>query len=252
VSRRVLIGLLFALGLRFALACTQGAPGGGVGTVICSLIGSAVNGAAGAPLVDCTDSGSSSTFGGPLNQSEAVATAPGGICAADRGDNACTACVKSRCCAPTLACLGDEGCKCLVTCESKGDHGRHGELRPRRLRGGVLGVRAVTRPRPCRSPCAAVPARSAPSCSSRRSPRSPSAAGIPLPLPAPPRRGRSSSTAQRARLYVLRRRTAVRGLDIPADIVPCTRSEFEEEKHEIDTLARAAFLRGRRIYERRA
>jgi predicted nucleotidyltransferase len=43
----------------------------------------------------------------------------------------------------------------------------------------------------------------------------------------------------------------VRGLDIPADIVPCTRAEFEEEKHEIDTLARAAFLRGRRIYERR-
>jgi predicted nucleotidyltransferase len=45
--------------------------------------------------------------------------------------------------------------------------------------------------------------------------------------------------------------TAVRGLDIPADIVPCTRSEFEEEKHEIDTLARAAYLRGRRVYERR-
>jgi uncharacterized protein len=45
--------------------------------------------------------------------------------------------------------------------------------------------------------------------------------------------------------------TAVRGLDIPADIVPCTRAEFEEEKHEIDTLARAAFMRGRRIYERR-
>ena len=44
--------------------------------------------------------------------------------------------------------------------------------------------------------------------------------------------------------------TAVRGLDIPADIVPCTRAEFEEEKNEIDTLARAAFLRGRRIYER--
>ncbi|MEP7123235.1 MAG: nucleotidyltransferase domain-containing protein [Byssovorax sp.] len=42
----------------------------------------------------------------------------------------------------------------------------------------------------------------------------------------------------------------VRGLDVPADIVPCTRAEFEEEKHEIDSLARAAFLRGRRIYER--
>lgn len=44
--------------------------------------------------------------------------------------------------------------------------------------------------------------------------------------------------------------TAVRGLDIPVDVVPCTRAEFEEEKHEIDTLARAAYLRGRRIYER--
>jgi hypothetical protein len=43
----------------------------------------------------------------------------------------------------------------------------------------------------------------------------------------------------------------VRGLDIPADIVPCTRAELEEEKHEIDTPARAAFLRGRRIDERR-
>jgi uncharacterized protein len=45
--------------------------------------------------------------------------------------------------------------------------------------------------------------------------------------------------------------TLVRGFDIPADIVPCTRAEFEEEKLEIDTLARAAFLRGRRVYERR-
>jgi uncharacterized protein len=44
----------------------------------------------------------------------------------------------------------------------------------------------------------------------------------------------------------------VRGMGIPVDVVPCTRSEFEEEKHEIDTLARAAFLRGIRIYERTA
>jgi predicted nucleotidyltransferase len=43
-----------------------------------------------------------------------------------------------------------------------------------------------------------------------------------------------------------------RGLGVPVDIVPCTRSEFEEEKHEIDTLPRAAFLRGIRIYERGA
>jgi hypothetical protein len=43
-----------------------------------------------------------------------------------------------------------------------------------------------------------------------------------------------------------------RGLGVPVDIMPCTRSEFEEEKHEIDTLARAAFLRGIRLYERAA
>lgn len=36
----------------------------------------------------------------------------------------------------------------------------------------------------------------------------------------------------------------VRGLGVPVDVVPCTRAEFEEEKHEIDTLARAAYLRG--------
>jgi predicted nucleotidyltransferase len=44
----------------------------------------------------------------------------------------------------------------------------------------------------------------------------------------------------------------VRGLGVPVDIVPCTRSEFEEEKHEIGTLARAAYLRGIRVYERAA
>jgi len=44
----------------------------------------------------------------------------------------------------------------------------------------------------------------------------------------------------------------VRGLGVPIDLIPCTRSEFEEEKHEIDTLARAAFLRGIRLYERTA
>src|SRR5262249_16456165 len=46
--------------------------------------------------------------------------------------------------------------------------------------------------------------------------------------------------------------TLARGLDIPADIVPCARSELEEEKHEIDTPVRAAFLWGKRMYERRA
>jgi predicted nucleotidyltransferase len=37
---------------------------------------------------------------------------------------------------------------------------------------------------------------------------------------------------------------------VTADIVPCTRSEFDEEKDELDSLPRAAMLRGRRIYER--
>lgn len=37
---------------------------------------------------------------------------------------------------------------------------------------------------------------------------------------------------------------------VTADIIPCTRSEFDEEKHEVDSLPRAAVLRGRKIYER--
>jgi|TARA_Y100000031_G_C8031812_1_gene297485 predicted nucleotidyltransferase len=41
-----------------------------------------------------------------------------------------------------------------------------------------------------------------------------------------------------------------RGLGVPVDLVPCTLSEFDEEKNEIDTLARAAFLHGKLIYER--
>ena len=40
------------------------------------------------------------------------------------------------------------------------------------------------------------------------------------------------------------------GLGIPADVVPCTRSDFEEDKDEVGTMARAAYHRGRRIYER--
>jgi uncharacterized protein len=40
------------------------------------------------------------------------------------------------------------------------------------------------------------------------------------------------------------------GLGVPADVIPCTRSEFELEKTEAGTLASAAFRRGRRIYER--
>lgn len=42
------------------------------------------------------------------------------------------------------------------------------------------------------------------------------------------------------------------GLGVPADVVPCTRSDFEEEKDEVGTLARAAYHRGRCIYGRRA
>lgn len=41
-----------------------------------------------------------------------------------------------------------------------------------------------------------------------------------------------------------------RDVRVPADIVPCTRSDFEEERNEIDTLARAATLRGRKLFER--
>ena len=37
---------------------------------------------------------------------------------------------------------------------------------------------------------------------------------------------------------------------VTADIIPCTRSEFDEEKNELDSLPRAAALRGRKIYER--
>lgn len=58
--------------------------------------------------------------------------------------------------------------------------------------------------------------------------------------------------ASDAELDPIRAWSLVRGLGVPVDIVPCTRSEFEEEKHEIDTLARAAFLRGVRLYERAA
>ena len=37
---------------------------------------------------------------------------------------------------------------------------------------------------------------------------------------------------------------------VAADIVPCRRSDFLEEKDEIDTLARAATRRGRKLFER--
>ena len=39
-------------------------------------------------------------------------------------------------------------------------------------------------------------------------------------------------------------------VSVTADIIPCTRSEFDEEKNEIDSLPRAAMLRGRKLYER--
>jgi HEPN domain-containing protein/predicted nucleotidyltransferase len=40
----------------------------------------------------------------------------------------------------------------------------------------------------------------------------------------------------------------VRGLGVPVDVIPCTRSEFEDEKAEIDTLPRAAYERGLCIF----
>ena len=46
-----------------------------------------------------------------------------------------------------------------------------------------------------------------------------------------------------------------RGLGLPVDVVACPRSVFEEEKNEINTLARAAFARvrlERAVRERRA
>jgi predicted nucleotidyltransferase len=43
-----------------------------------------------------------------------------------------------------------------------------------------------------------------------------------------------------------------RGMGLPVDVVPCPHSVFEEEKHEVNTLARAAFARGRLVYEQAA
>jgi predicted nucleotidyltransferase len=40
----------------------------------------------------------------------------------------------------------------------------------------------------------------------------------------------------------------VRGLGVPVDVIPCTRSEFDEEKTELDTLPRAAYEKGLCIY----
>jgi uncharacterized protein len=37
---------------------------------------------------------------------------------------------------------------------------------------------------------------------------------------------------------------------VTADIIPCTRSEFDEERHEIDSLPRAAVSHGYKLYER--
>ncbi len=39
-------------------------------------------------------------------------------------------------------------------------------------------------------------------------------------------------------------------LGVPVDIVPCTQSEFEEERLEPDSLPAAAWRRGRCLYER--
>ncbi len=47
------------------------------------------------------------------------------------------------------------------------------------------------------------------------------------------------------RLWELGRRAG-----LAADVIPCTASDFDEEKLEIDTLPRAAFLKGQLLYER--
>jgi hypothetical protein len=38
-------------------------------------------------------------------------------------------------------------------------------------------------------------------------------------------------------------------MGLAVDVVPCPHSVFEQEKHEINTLARAAFSRGKLLYE---
>lgn len=43
-----------------------------------------------------------------------------------------------------------------------------------------------------------------------------------------------------------------RGLGVPADVIPCTRLEFEEERNDVNSLPRIAVMRGSLIYERRA
>lgn len=41
---------------------------------------------------------------------------------------------------------------------------------------------------------------------------------------------------------------AVRDLRIPADVVPVRKSEFEQARHQVGTLARTVVTEGRRIY----
>ncbi len=55
-----------------------------------------------------------------------------------------------------------------------------------------------------------------------------------------------------ARLDLVEAWRAVKDLRMPVDVVPCTRTEFDIERDEFDTLPRAAFLRGRRLYARSA
>lgn len=55
-----------------------------------------------------------------------------------------------------------------------------------------------------------------------------------------------------ARLDLLKAWEAVMDLRIPVDVIPCTRTDFDTERDEVDSLPRAAFLRGRRLYARTA
>ena len=57
--------------------------------------------------------------------------------------------------------------------------------------------------------------------------------------------GAPSESFDLMRLWDLGRRAG-----LPADVIPCTASDFDEEKLEIDTLPRAAFVKGQLLYER--
>jgi hypothetical protein len=76
-----------------------------------SLVGSAVNGSMGVPVVhdSCPMPGAPSPVVSPGADDDAVTT-----CAADPSDNACIACVKEACCEELEDCRSDAVCTCLT------------------------------------------------------------------------------------------------------------------------------------------